>query len=411
MSYLALLRTRPAYRRLWAAELVSATGDWFSLVAVSIVAARSAPEAGGLALATVLAAHLLPQALLAPAAGWLADRLDRRRLLVLGNLTEGALTIGMTLAAAGGSLVALQVLLFLRSAVGALREPAVGAAMPSLVEREELATANALGASTWSLTFVIGMALGGVATEIGAPAALAIDALTFFVASLLFRGLPSLVPQRREDERAVRRALGPVLSDLRAALGAAGQHELRAAVFGKTPMAVAGGAAWIALNLGAEALPFAGGAAATLGALQAVRGIGTGVGPLVSRGLVARGHAPALVAHAAALAAFAGALGIAWVGGPPSAIGSVLLWGAGGGALWVITQTEIQERSDATMRGRLLALDALGFTLGMSASALVTGLLVDAGVALGSVAVLVVAASALGWIYVRRLPTPIAKAC
>ncbi|MBL9022913.1 MAG: MFS transporter [Myxococcales bacterium] len=401
MGYLALLRTRPAYRRLWAAELVSATGDWFSMVAVSIVAARSAPEAGGLALATVLAAHLLPQALLAPVAGWLADRFDRRALLVFGNLAEGVLTAGMTLAAAGGSLVTLQALLFLRSSMASLREPALGAAMPSLVGRGELATANALGAATWSLTFVVGMGLGGVATEIGAPAALAIDAVTFFVASALFRGLPSLAPPRTDAQPAGGRVLQTAIADLRVALVATKRRDLRAAVFGKTPPAVAGGAAWIALNLGAEALPFAGGAAATLGALQAIRGVGTGVGPLVSRGLVARGYAPALVAHACALAAFVGAIGIACVGGPSSAIGSVLLWGAGGGALWVITQTEIQQRSDEAMRGRLLALDALGFTLGMSGSALLTGLLVDSGIALGTVGALVVTASALSWFFVR----------
>lgn len=401
MGYLDLLRSRPAYRRIWAAELVSATGDWFSLVAVSVVAARSAPDAGGIALATVLAAHLLPQALLAPAAGWLADRSDGRALLVNGNLVEGALTVGMTVAAARGSLALLQGLLFLRSAVASLREPATGAAIPSLVSRGELATANALGASTWSLTFVVGMALGGIATEIGAPAALAIDAATFFFASFLLRGLPSLLPARPAGAAAAGRVISSALTDLLAAVVATKDRDLRAAVFGKTPMAVAGGAAWVALNLAADAMPFAGGAAATLGALQAVRGVGTGIGPLVSRGFVARGIAPGPVAHAAALAVFAGSIGIACVGGPALALVSVLLWGAGGGALWVITQTEIQQRSAEAMRGRLLALDSLGFTLGMSGSAVVTGVLLDAGIGLAIIAALVVAVASAGWVAVR----------
>ena len=100
-AYLALLRGRPHYRTIWAAELVSITGDWFSLVAVSILAASASPDKGGLALATVLAAHLLPQALLAPVAGWLADRFDRRALLVGGNFVEGLLTLGMLAEAVG----------------------------------------------------------------------------------------------------------------------------------------------------------------------------------------------------------------------------------------------------------------------------------------------------------------------
>ncbi len=191
-AYLGLLRSRPAYRALWAAEVVSITGDWFSLVAVSILAARSSTTPSALALATVLAAHMLPQALFSPAAGWLADRFDRRSILIGGNLIEGALTIGMALAASAGSLALLQALLFLRSATATLRGPASGASLPSLVEPSEVATANAFGAATWSATFVVGMALGGLATELGPVTALVIDAGTFGVASLILRRLPSL---------------------------------------------------------------------------------------------------------------------------------------------------------------------------------------------------------------------------
>src|SRR5512139_2159363 len=288
-GYLALLRNRSAYRALWAAELVSITGDWFSLVAVSVLAAASAPQSSGLALATVLAAHLLPQALLAPAAGWMADRFDRRALLVGGNFIEGALTLGMAAAAAGGSLVLVQLLLFVRSGVAALREPCAGAALPSLVEKKELTTANALGASTWSITFVVGMALGGIATEIGPVVALVIDAATFFVASGILLRLPRLQPTRKGDQPTRSSVWSAALDDVLVALRAARKPALRAGVFGKTPMAIAAGVAWVALNISSQTSPFAGGAAATLGALQAVRGAGTGVGPLAARSLLLRG--------------------------------------------------------------------------------------------------------------------------
>ncbi len=398
-GYLALLRNRPAYRALWAAELVSITGDWFSLVAVSVLSAAAAPESGGLALATVLAAHLLPQALLAPAAGWLAERFDRRALLVGGNHVEGVLTIGMAAAAAAGSVLLVQALLFLRSGVAALREPCAGAAVPNLVDKKELATANALGASTWSLTFVVGMALGGVATEIGPVVALAIDAGTFFVASTIFSRLPRLAPERNAPARSG--VWSAAVNDLLVALKAARRPALRAGVFGKTPMAIAAGVAWVALNLSSQMRPFAGGAAATLGILQAVRGAGTGAGPLFARSLLVRGYRGDGVAHAAALVAFAGTIGLAWLGGPVLALAAALAWGTGGGALWVITQTEIQERSTDDMRGRLLALDALGFTLGMSGGAFCAGFFVDRGFALAPVAAIIVAAAGLLWISVR----------
>ena len=69
-DYLELLRRRPAFRRLWLAQLISQTGDWLGLVAVSVVAGETGGQTGGaLALAAVLAAHLLPNALLSPWAG------------------------------------------------------------------------------------------------------------------------------------------------------------------------------------------------------------------------------------------------------------------------------------------------------------------------------------------------------
>ncbi len=406
-AYLSLLRGRPHYRRIWAAELVSVTGDWFSLVAVSILAASASPDKGGLALATVLAAHLLPQALLAPVAGWLADRFDRRALLVGGNFAEGVLTLGMVAAAAAGSIGLVQVLLFLRSGVSALREPTTGAALPNIVDKAELATANALGASTWSVTFVVGMMLGGIATEIGPVLALAIDAGTFFLASAMLLGLPRLAPVRSEAgpiHRSLAGVLATVLADLVVALRAAKKPALRAAVFGKTPMAITAGVAWVALNESSRIVPFAGGAAATLGALQAVRGIGTGVGPLLARDLLARGLRGGLVGHAAIASAFVGTLGMSMLAGPVMSLACSFAWGLGGGALWVITQTEIQERSDDEMRGRVLALDALSFTVAMSFGAFAAGISIDAGLGIALPAATLLVAAAMLWMWIRAEP-------
>jgi MFS family permease len=406
-AYLALLRGRPHYRTIWAAELVSITGDWFSLVAVSILAAGASPDKGGLALATVLAAHLLPQALLAPIAGWLADRFDRRALLVGGNFVEGLLTLGMLAAAAAGSIVLVQALLFVRSGVSALREPTTGAALPNVVDKSELATANALGASTWSVTFIVGMTLGGVATEIGPVYALAIDAGTFFLASAMLLRLPALAPARVDTPsvgRSLAGVLATVLADLVVALRAAKKPALRAAVFGKTPMAITAGVAWVALNESSRSVPFAGGAAATLGALQAVRGIGTGVGPLLARDLLARGLRGGVVGHAAIVAAFAGTLGMSMLGGPVMSLACSFAWGLGGGALWVITQTEIQERSDDDMRGRVLALDALSFTVAMSFGAFAAGFCLDAGLGIAPPAAMLLAGAAMLWMWIRAEP-------
>jgi len=405
LSYLSLLRRRPAFRALFLADLVSNTGDWFSLVAISILAADHSGDGGGLALALVLCAHLLPGAVLGPVAGFLADRFDRRRLLVVGGLLEGTVTLGMVAAAAVPDVPhvgVVQLLLLLRSAIAALREPAAGAALPHLVKKEELATANALAASAWSTTFVVGMALGGLATELGVVTALAIDAASFFCAALVFLRLPAL------GVAGAQRPLAPG-KELLAAARLAVVAPLRGGVFGKTPMAFAGGAAWVALNLNARSLHLVGGAAVTLGLLQALRGVGTGVGPLLARAALTRTNG-GRVAHVAAAVTFAGTLAVCLVAsladvevalGVVAAVIGVCLWGLGGGALWVITQTEIQHQSSDDVRGKMLAFDGIGFALAMSFSALFFGAAHDQGVPLPAAAVIVVVAAALAWGFVR----------
>jgi MFS family permease len=396
---LSLLRRHRHFRSLWLADFISGIGDWFSLVAVCTLGSAAARDEGSaLVLATVLASHMLPQAVLAPLAGWLADRLDRQRVLLSANLIQGALTMAMVVAAAVHSFAAVQVLLLVRSSVSALREPAAGAALPRLVPSGELATANALGAATWSVTFVVGMALGGLAAEIGPAFALAADALSFFFASALVARLPALKAIPRQP----RRLVPMLLEDVREAVRALHDRDLFAATFAKAPVSLAAGAAWMALNLVAHDRAFAGRAAATLGFLQAARGIGTGVGPFVARVLAGRFGERALL-HASAAAVGIAAIALSTAEGPLGALLSVLLWGMGGGAVWVLTMTGIQRHSADAVRGRMLAVDTFGFAIGMSASALVTGAAVDAGIPLRHVTVGIVAVSAVaaGWIFGR----------
>ena len=113
-AYVQLLARRPAFLRLWASELVSMIGDWFTIVAVSVVSLRS-PGGGVIALATSLAVHLLPQSLASPLGGYIADRFDKRRVLMIGSSLEALLTLLMAAAAAAQNVVLLQVLLAIRS--------------------------------------------------------------------------------------------------------------------------------------------------------------------------------------------------------------------------------------------------------------------------------------------------------
>src|SRR5688572_24727917 len=231
----SLLRTRPGFRRLWAAGAVSLAGDWLSFVAVAALAIESG--GGAFALALVFAAHALPAAILAPLAGAIVDRLDRRRVLVAADLLASLITAGMAIAAVMGWIVLVQLLLLARSAVSAIVPPGETAALRRVVEPAELARANAILAVTWSVAYVAGMSLGGVAVLLGPAIALALDAVSFLGAAALHATLPPMpAPATNAGPASALAIIRDTPRDTAHALGiAARRRALMAAVLGKTP--------------------------------------------------------------------------------------------------------------------------------------------------------------------------------
>jgi dTMP kinase len=89
----------PAFRRLWLVTAVSATGDWLSLLALSALATQLATgyQAQSFALGGVVATKLLPALVLGPLAGALADKFDRRRVMVICDLLRCELFLSIPL--------------------------------------------------------------------------------------------------------------------------------------------------------------------------------------------------------------------------------------------------------------------------------------------------------------------------
>jgi len=397
---LRLLRTHPLFRRLWLAGTISLVGDWLSLVAVALLALDRGGGARSLAL--VLAAHALPQALLAPVAGVVADRFDRRRVLLAAPLAQAALTLLMALAAARGAVLAVQALVLARSAVSAFVVPAEAAALRRTVPEAELLRANGLLSGTWSVTYVAGMALGGALATLGPATAMLLDALTFAAAAALLRGLPALVPERGPKARAAGVAAA-FADDLTAAYRyAADRPALFRKVFGKAPIALAGGAGWVTVHLLADGLRPLGTAALSLGVLQAVRGAGTGIGPALASALPRRFEGG--TDQAAAALTFAAIAALPAATSAPALLMIALLWGMGTGTNWVLSSAGVQERAPDGMVGRLASMDELGTTAALVAGALLGAEVVTrAGSPLAAAGVgAVLGASAWAWLWRRR---------
>jgi MFS family permease len=393
----ALLRRHVGFRRLWAAGAVSMCGDWLSFVAVSVLALTHGDSA--LALAMVFAGHSLPGAMLAPVAGALVDRFDRRHVLIAVDVAAAVVTMAMAIAAATGQLAIVSLLLWLRSALTAAVPPAESAAVRRLVAVDELAPANALLAATWSTAYIAGMALGGAVALLGPTLALALDAVSFAVAAAIHTLLPPL-PVARAPSRLWTAVVETPRDTMAALRVAGGNRPLLAAVLAKAPLGLAAGAAWIGLNLiGASARPF-GAAALSFGVLQAIRGAGTGIGPIVAARLVARGARPTRLRQTAVGLMFAAVAALAIAREPWSLAIVALVWGLGTGTNWVMAHTALQTHASDLEIGRLAAFDELLVTLAMVISAFVGALVAEqisiaaaplAGVALGILGVLAAA--------------------
>ncbi|HVX21868.1 MAG TPA: MFS transporter [Acidimicrobiales bacterium] len=191
------LRSRN-FALLWSAALVSNVGSWMQAVALGILVTARTHNA--LWTGLVAAAAFLPNGLLAPFGGALADRLDRRRWLMATTLAEAACaTVLAVLSAVGDAPPAVAVLVaFLGGSAAAVGLPAYQAMLPDLVaDRDDLLAAVALSSAQYNLGRVVGPALAGIVLALGSYAlAFACNAVSFVavVVALLLVRLPAVVP-------------------------------------------------------------------------------------------------------------------------------------------------------------------------------------------------------------------------
>ncbi|MFT5354325.1 MAG: MFS family permease [Polyangiales bacterium] len=398
---LSILRTRPGFRRLWIANLTSQLGDWVGWVAVSVYSIHEGD--GLLPLAALFAAHHLPIALVSPWAGSFVDRHDRKRVLVVAALAMAALTALMAVCMVLQFSAALPLVLALRSGASAFFSTAERAALPRLVERDELLVAGALESGTWSVVFCLGMALGGFLSALGTTLALSLDALSFLLSASFLLRLPAIPPlpmaNDSNDPKAARRA------GIRAAWTHVRQQpELLTATLAKTPHAIAGGASWMALH-GLVALHFDGAAVAlTLGFAHTLRGLGTGLGPVSAVSLIRRGvhrRRVWVVFHGLALAAMA--LFFLVPTGYALVVLSVL-WGAGSGTNWLFSSEGMQRLASDEFQGRVAALDGTFYITAQALAVIACAAVIDAGAPLSATLFFVTLGGVLSLVVFRQRP-------
>jgi MFS family permease len=373
--YLDLLRRNPELRRLYFSRLVSFGGDWFLLV--PMLGLVNELSGSAVLTAAVLAANTLPAFLASPFGGVLADRLDRRRIMIWSNVAAAVAAAGMLLVdhpailRAGASVPLALVGLGILAALSALISPASSAAIPAVVAPEDLADATFLIESTWGTMAAVGSAAGGlVSTLAGREAAIAIDAISFLGAAWLVWRI-----------RAPLRLTADAGHSLPPTLRAATRYVLEnppifALLTSKAGFAVFGAGA-VAL-LPVLALDVFGQGDDGIGWLLGARGLGVLLGPFLIRRLVGGTDRKVLGAIGFTMALW----GLSYLGtaaAPTLGIAAlaVFVGHMGAGSQWSFSSYGLQRYAADEVKGRVFGLDFAAVTATATASQLALGWLAE----------------------------------
>lgn len=375
VGYAQLLRSNTNYRRLWIGNVISLFGDWFNTIALYRLV--SALTGSPFALGTVFICKMLPLGLAAPVAGVLVDRFDRRQTMIVSDLLRAIIVLGFLLIDHPEEVPALYALVALQVIVGSVFLPARSASIPNVTTHRELLTANTLGATTWSVMLAVGAAVGGVATELlGFRGVFLLDSATYLVSAVFIAR--AHIPQTTDAPEP-----GPVVSLAWRRIHEGWTVMRRRPDIGFIALAKAtwsfggGGLVYVLAVLGERLAPEA--PATGIGILFAVRGLGTGIGPILARRWFpdSRRWVPLMarcILLTAMLYLLVGFLPFGWYLVIP-----ILIAHAASGANWVFATVLLQQRTEDRLRGRVFATEWPFIMLADTASIFVASLALERG--------------------------------
>ena len=375
-TYGQLIRENRDFRQLWIAAVVSMLGEWFNTIALFFLILEY--TGSEFLLGMLFTVRMAGFAILQPFIGLLADRYNRKMLMVVSNLLQAVFALCFLLVNGSSDIVWMIGLSGLMMVLHGVYMTAERAALPNVVAEEDLATANALDAASWSTALCMGAMLGGVVVSIwGTDAAFIVDSATFLVGTLFLINLT--IPQTIDESMK-----GPWLStgirNIKSGWARIrSQPALFRIVFAKASWNVAGGglAGVYLVLMGADVQGF--GAAFGFGLFFFARGVGTGLGPILARAFLKDEEAwPRLVGYLIVLSGliyFLVGLSVPyalWI-----TVVLVILAHSASGANWVLSTVMMQQWVEDEVRGRVFSTDMLILSIAFSTSTSVAGYLME----------------------------------
>lgn len=203
MRNLTLFRSlrNPVFARLYIAQTTSLLGDALTWVGLALLAFELAGQKAAVVLASALTLRVTAFVLFSPLAGAIADRLDRKLILVTTHLVRMVI---ISLLPFVSQIWQVYVLVFALNLFNAFFTPTYQATIPLVTGQQDYPQAIALSSATYQLLGVLGPGLAGdVAAFMGARQVFFLDALSFLIAAILILTLPGQlrVAQKSSNRR------------------------------------------------------------------------------------------------------------------------------------------------------------------------------------------------------------------
>lgn len=383
VTILQLFRRNRNFTKLYLARVISLFGDWFHFLAI-IALLRDLGQVDAKDVGWLLIFKTLPSLVMTPLAGVAADRYSRRGIMLASDLLRCVVVLSLFLILIFPSVPFLYALVILQTALGSFFDPARQAILPDIVLPEELTTANAVGAATWSVMLTVGSALGGLFTAyFGWQAALAVDALSYIISFLILLKVYEppwdRAPANKSSSRAARWLSFLGITDMIYGLRyVAGRPRVLSLILCKFAWCLAGGITLVLTILGEQVYPIFGQAMLGVALFYAARGLGTCFGPILGRWWT--DSDPKAMEKSIFLAYGCGGLFYCLLPLAPNAAVAalcVVLAHLGGSTVWVFSTIRLQQLVPSQVRGRVFAAEQGLFTAMLALSTWLYGVLID----------------------------------
>lgn len=407
-GYIALLRGNPDFRRIWFGEVISNFGDWFTLIASAALVGSL--TGSGAAVGGLFAVRMLAPFLMSSVAGVLADRYDRRLIMITTDLLRAVIVLGFLLVREPEHIWLLYALTVLQLGLSGVFVPARNAILPELVAPAGLGAANALSAATFATMLAFGAGIGGFVTgSLGIYETFVIDSVTYLISAAFLARISYRPPARARKVAlsAIPRQYVAGLRYLRSDL----ETLFLASHKAVNGLIITGGLNVLMVSFAVTYFPLGEGGGISLGLLFSATGIGTALGPIIARRftgdqelLLRRSLVVCYLISAVGLAIAAPAVGLAMV-----ALG-MLVRGLGGGMMFTFTTHLLMTRSPDEVRGRVFGTEYALRTLFNAIGTMAVSFSVDSRLGtvgtMWLVAILAVVPGLLWWMWISARPDP-----